>query len=141
MSSFALPEALGVQIGAGINSTSILHKRHQGRAFLLESSSEPESSAPFGNGLAVQLFLACTANDDGKWVGILIKRQFSKLESTSYELFGTAFQTVMLHNRKYRPEEIVDSVTIAGLSKIIPDMGYVQKPLPEALFLFRLGAG
>jgi hypothetical protein len=94
-SSSAPPQVLGKQRCAAIDPTSVLHKRHQPVAGLLEPRHKPQSSTEFADCLIVEFVFARASNNNGKRVSAHINGQPGKLERTSRQSLGSSSAVVM----------------------------------------------
>jgi len=72
LSPSASPEIFCVPLGASIDPTSVLHKRRQLVAGLLNAGYIPQRSRPLADGLVVEFVFARATNHDRKRVRVHI---------------------------------------------------------------------
>jgi hypothetical protein len=121
---------LGVQCSAAVDPASILDERPKPNARLFESCRVSKGSAPFTDGLAIQLLFASAAHDCRKRVGIHIDHQSGKLERSAHKPLGSSAPAVMPDKREHGSQISINSVSIASFVKLTPSSTYNGKPLP-----------
>src|SRR6266446_1704898 len=134
LSPSASPEIFCVPLGAGIDPTSVLHKRHQWMAGFLDPRHIPQRPRPLADGLIIELVFARATNYGGKRVCFHINRQPSKLERASHQFLGLSSAAVMLDNREHGPQVPINCIPTSILLKIVPGIADVPEPLSQRFF-------